>query len=117
MLGAIGVPEFSLKIGNIGIFRDLLAEDLTLDDRSAVIGHLDRLMSIDERSGLLASDGPVLDDLKFDRMELAKLQAETDYEGPQAISSRPHLDPEELRPSACRQKPKPRFGICGRWRI
>ena len=95
VLGAIGVPEFSLKIGNIGIFRDLLPENLSLEDRSAVIGHLDRLMSIDERSRLLASEPSALDDLKFDRMELAKLQAETDYEGPEAISNRPHLDPEE----------------------
>lgn len=95
VLGAIGVPDFSLKIGNIGIFRDLLPESLSLDDRSAVIGHLDRLMSIDERSLLLASDASALDDLKFDRMELAKLQDETDYEGPQAISNRPQLDPEE----------------------
>ena len=95
VLGAIGVHGFSLKIGNIGIFRDLLPESLSLDDRSAVIGHLDRLMSIDERSRLPASDASALDDLKFDRMELAKLQDETDYEGPEAISNRPHLDPEE----------------------
>ena len=97
VLGAVGVAEFSLKIGNIGIFRDLLPENLSLEDRSVVIGHLDRLMSIGERSRLLASgtDASALDDLKADRMELAKLQAETDYEGPEAISSRPHLDPEE----------------------
>ena len=95
VLGAIGVAEFSLKIGNIGIFRDLLPESLSLEDRSAVIGHLDRVISIDERSRLLASDDSVLDDLKFDRMELAKLQDETDYEGSETISNRPHLDPEE----------------------
>ena len=95
VLGAVGVAEFSLKIGNIGIFRDLLPENLSLEDRSVVIGHLDRLMSIGERSRLLASDASVLDDLKADRMELAKLQAETDYEGPRAVSNRPHLDPEE----------------------
>ena len=95
VLGAVGVAAFSLKIGNIGIFRDLLPENLSLEDRSVVIGHLDRLMSIGERSRLLASDASVLDDLKADRMELAKLQAETDYEGPRAVSNRPHLDPEE----------------------
>ena len=95
VLGTIGAPKFSLKIGNIGIFRDLLSANLNSEDRSVVIGHLDRLMSIDERSRLLASDASVLDDLKADRMELAKLQAETDYEGPEAVSNRPHLDPEE----------------------
>ena len=95
VLGAVGVAEFSLKIGNIGIFRDLLPEKLSLEDRGAVIEHLDRLMSIDEKSRLLASGASVLDELKADRMELAKLQAETDYEGPRAVSNRPHLDPEE----------------------
>ena len=97
VLGTIGVPKFSLKIGNIGIFRDLLPENLSPEDGSVVIGHLDRLMSIGERSRLLAcgTDASALDDLKADRMELAKLQAETDYEGPETISKRPHLDAEE----------------------
>ncbi len=97
VLKTIGVQKSSLKIGNIGIFRDLLPENLSVEDRSVVIGHLDRLISIDERSRLLASgpDASELDDLKADRMELAKLQAEADYEGPEAIYSRPHLDAEE----------------------
>ncbi len=97
VLGTIGVPKFSLKIGNIGIFRDLLPANLSAEDRSVVIGHLDRLMSVGERARLLASgtDAAALDDLKADRMELAKLQAETDYEGPEAIHERPHLDAEE----------------------
>ena len=107
VLGAIGVPKFALKIGNIGIFRDLLPENLSPEDRSVVIGHLDRLISIDERCRLLPSgpdesalhdlklDDLKLDDLKLDRMELAKLQAETDYEGPEATHDRPHLAAQE----------------------
>ncbi len=107
VLGAIGVPKFALKIGNIGIFRDLLPENLSPEDRSVVIGHLDRLISIDERCRPLPSgpdesalhdlklDDLKLDDLKLDRMELAKLQAETDYEGPEAIHDRPHLAAQE----------------------
>ncbi len=96
-LQGLGIADFSLKLGNIGIFRELLRAELVPDDRAVVIGHLDQLIAIDEKCRLLARSGSaaLFDDLKIDRMELAGIQAETDYSGPHAIADHPQLTLEE----------------------
>ncbi len=97
-LEAIGIEKPTLRIGNIGIFGQLLREDLDADDRSTVIGHLDRLMGIRERCRVLAeSEDPLLfDELKIDRMDLASLQEQVDYSGSDRIEDRRISDAAEL---------------------
>ena len=97
VLRGLGIKDFALKIGSIGIFRDLLPDDLDAEDRVAVIGHLDQLIGIHEKCRRLGAgpDDSLLDDLKFERMELAALQAQTDYSGRDSIAERPQINPEE----------------------
>lgn len=97
-LDAIGITDKTLRIGNIGIFGHLLREDLDPEDRAIVIGHLDRLMGIRERCRALAQSGDrlLLDALKIDRMDLAAIQAQSDYSGSEQIEARQNLGMEEL---------------------
>jgi histidyl-tRNA synthetase len=97
-LEAIGIAKPTLRIGSIGIFGQLLREDLDADDRATVIGHLDRLMGIRERCRVLAeSEDPLLfDELKIDRMDLASLQEQVDYSGSDRIEDRRISDAAEL---------------------
>ncbi len=90
ILKGLGIADFRLKIGNIGIFGGLLSADLEPDDRAIVIGHLDRLISIDEKCRLVkkTGDSSLLEELKIDRTDLAALQEESDYSGPHAIAER-----------------------------
>ena len=74
------------------------------EDRAVVLGHLDRLISIDEKCALLAKsplleespDTALFDELRIDRMDLAALRNETGYDGDAAIASRSELSPAEL---------------------
>ncbi len=97
-LRSVGVKDFSLKLGTVGIFRDLLPDELSADDRASVIGHLDRLISIDERCASLPSSGnqAIFDQLKIDRSDLATMQAQTDFSGEFAIEDHPTPTAEEL---------------------
>ena len=97
-LRAVGIEDFSLKIGTVGIFRELLPDDLNADERAAVIGHLDRLIGIDERCAVLAATGSqgLFDQLKIDRSDFAAMQAQADYSGEYAIADRPAPTAEEL---------------------
>ncbi len=97
VLRGLGIDDFALKIGSIGIFRDLLPGELDSEDRAAVIGHLDQLIGIHEKCRRLrsGSDDAVVEDLKSERMELAALQAQTDYKGPDSIAEKPQIGSEE----------------------
>ncbi len=97
-LRSVGIEDFSLKIGTVGIFRELLPEGLNTDERAAVIGHLDRLISIDERCAILAATGSrgLFDQLKTDRSDFAAMQARTDYSGAYTIEDHPTSTPQEL---------------------
>jgi histidyl-tRNA synthetase len=97
ILRSLGIENFRLKIGNIGIFGGLLSADLDPDDRAVVIGHLDRLIAIDEKCRLVKKTGDrsLLEELKIDRMDLAALQAESDYAGPHAIAGQHDAPAEE----------------------
>ena len=97
-LESIGISNPTLRIGNIGIFGQLLREDLDADDRAIVIGHLDRLMGIRERCRVLAEseDSLLLDELKIDRMDLSSIQEQADYSGPDQIEARQVATAAEL---------------------
>ena len=97
-LRGIGIERLSLKIGTAGIFRALLPEELTPDERAAVIGHLDRLAAIGERCTAISSSGDPLaaEQSRSDRRDLASLQTRIGYDGEFAISDRPSPEPDEM---------------------
>lgn len=97
-LREIGIEKLSLKIGTAGIFRALLPEELTPDERAAVIGHLDRLAAIRERCSAISAAGDPLaaEQSRSDRRDLASLQTRIGYTGGYAITDRPSPEPEEM---------------------
>ncbi len=97
-LRSIGIHDYKLKVGTARIFRDLLPKELDPDDRAVVIGHLDRLISIDESSKVLAvqSEALLLEQLRMIRGELATLQDRDGYTGNYQIADHPDLSVAEL---------------------
>ena len=97
-LRAAGAADFSLKIGTVGVFRELLTPGLNADERAAVIGRLDRLIDIDERCAAAAAGGGrgLFERLRSDRRDFAAMQAGSGYRGEYAIAERPALDGREL---------------------
>ncbi len=93
-----GLEDFTLRIGTVGIFRDLLPADIDPEDRSVVMGHLDLLNGIRERCWNLKETGnpTTVEDLKFDRKQLAQMQERSEYEGKYSIQARPSLTDAEL---------------------
>lgn len=87
-----------LTIGTAGIFRSLLPEGLSADERAAVIGHLDRLAGIRERcASLEAQEDPLmLEQLLMDRRGLATMQVQDGYAGQFAIAGLPAPTGSEL---------------------
>ena len=88
-LKALGITRYSLKVGNIGVFRDLLAEDLDFDGQSQVINQIDHIMSvrgkceaIENRSGFEQDD---IDYVKVEVADLYRLQEEAGYQGTHEI--------------------------------
>lgn len=97
-LDSIGVRDFTLRIGTVGVFRDLLPSAMDAEDRAATLGGLDHLASIVERCAALdeSADPALFDELKLERMDLAEMQERTDYEGEFSIAARPRIDAEEM---------------------
>ena len=97
-LRSAGIDNPRLTIGTAGIFRSLLPEELSADERAAVIGHLDRLAGIRERcaSSEAQEDSVVLEQLRIDRRDLATMQAQDGYAGEFAIADLPAPTPGEL---------------------
>lgn len=92
----LGAARLTLKVGTAGIFRALLPEQLSADERAAVIGHLDRLAAIRERCAVPRPDGLLQEQLRADRRALAVLQSQDGYAGEFAIAETPALEPEQL---------------------
>lgn len=97
-LRTAGLSDSLLKIGTVGIFRDLLPKEMDVEDRKSIIGHLDQLVAIRERCAALARSGDKLlfDELRIDRKELAELQERAGYEGEFAIADHEAVDAAEL---------------------
>lgn len=97
-LCSVGIEGYALKIGSAGIFRALLPDELSADERAAVIGHLDRLAGIDERCSALAEkrDPLLIEQLRMDRRDLAARQAQDGYQGEFAIADRIAPGADEL---------------------
>ena len=98
-LRTAGLPDASLKIGSVGIFRALLSGKLDSEDQATVVGHLDLLAGIRERCAQLQRDGEnrlAFDELRIDRKQLAELQERTGYEGEYSIAGHADVDAAEL---------------------
>ena len=97
-LRSIGIAAFTLRIGALGIFRDLLPAKIDAEDRSTVIGHLDMLAGIREGCATLAKTGDRVqfEELKIDRGEIAIMQERSEYSGPHAVRDQPDVTPEEI---------------------
>lgn len=88
-LRALGITQYLLKVGNIGVFRDLLAEELDFDGQSRVINQIDRIMSVRGKCETIKMR-PQLeqDDIEYVKGEVAdlyRLQEETEYQGSNEI--------------------------------
>ena len=92
----LGVADLRIKVGTAGIFRSLLPEQLSADERAAVVGHLDRLAAIRERCAAARPDLLLQEQLRADRRALAALQAQDGYAGEFTIAGTPVLEIEEL---------------------
>jgi len=97
-LRELGIEGFQLRIGTVGIYRDLLGDAIDPDDRNSVLGHLDRLAGLRERADALARGGDdfLADELRLERRELAEIQERFDYEGEHRIGEAPELSPADL---------------------
>lgn len=86
-LQSLGINQFQLKIGNIGIFRRLL-EKIYPDDfetQSRVISHIDNIMSVREKCGAIRShrslDPEDIDYIRVETETLYRIQEECEYSG------------------------------------
>lgn len=97
-LRGLGIERLRLRIGTAGVFRALLPDNLSPDERATVIGHLDRLAGISERCEQLARSGDplLLEQLRMDRRDLAAAQSRDHYAGEFAIADLPAPEPAEL---------------------
>ena len=97
-LRSIGVGDFTLRVGTLGIFRDVLPDEMDPEDRSMVVGHLDMLAGIREGCATLEKTGDRVqfEELKIDRGEIAMMQERSDYSGPHAVQDRPDVTAEEI---------------------
>ena len=117
-LDAIGITDRTLRIGNIGIFGQLLRDDLDPEDRAIVIGHLDRLMGIRERCRALGQSG--------DRLLLDEFEDRSHGPWPRYRSSPTIPGPNRSRfgslsawrswRRSCRGKPRPPIAVFGTYR-
>jgi histidyl-tRNA synthetase len=94
VLNRLGISQFKLRIGDVGVFRQLLQQYLAKDKRfqeqqSRVISDIDKLMNIREKCLSVASQKELSPDDEVYRNRLAnelhKLQAEAYYAGPWEI--------------------------------
>lgn len=82
----LGIENHLLKVGNVGIFRDLLT-DLGYDDerQNYLISNIDSIMSLREKCEVLLDygeiDNNVINFVKGKLGDLYQLQEETNYEG------------------------------------
>ena len=97
-LRSIGIGAFTLRIGTLGIFRDVLPSKMDAEDRSTVVGHLDMLASIREGCAALDKTGDRVqfEELKIDRGEISIMQERSEYAGPHAVRDKPEVTPAEI---------------------
>lgn len=100
-LRTLGITQFLLKVGNIGVFRDLLAENLDYEGQSRVINQIDRIMSVRGKCEAIKMR-PQLDqdDVEYVKGEVAdlySLQEEAEYQGSYEILPSRDYSEDSLR--------------------
>lgn len=97
-LRSVGISDFTLRIGTVGVYRDLLPADVDAEDRSTLLGQLDRLASIREMSAQLAETGDkqLFEELNIDRKDVATMQQRSEYQGEYAVADAQEIDAPTL---------------------
>ncbi len=90
-LESLGISSYKLKIGSIGIYRELLnQEGLSSKKQDKVVELIDSMASVREKcAAILASAGSHEDDIDYVRRELTEIydaQQSTGYEGDFAVT-------------------------------
>ncbi len=98
VLKGLGIKNYTLKVGNIGIFRDILAQGgLDFDAQSRLIGDLERIQRVrDNCSDLINKESLDREDLEYIKSRIAylfRIQDEIGYKGEYEI--RPSRDYRE----------------------
>lgn len=104
VLEKLGVTDYNLKIGNIGIYRDLLADaGFDFDKQCAVIGSINRFLDTKEKLEAISKKKEILDAekefLTTKMSEVYKLQGEIKYSGEYEIMPIPakNLNEQKIR--------------------
>lgn len=99
----LGIKQFKIKIGNIGIFRRILEQHYPDDyeQQSRVINNIDHIMSVREKCGAIVTHEDLLqEDLDYVRVEteaLYHLQEQIGYSGEFEIFPEQELSGETIR--------------------
>jgi len=110
VLKGLGITSYTLKVGNIGIFREILAQlGLDFDAQSRVIGHMDRIQRVRERcSDLRDKEHLDREDLEYVKSRIAylfRIQDEISYKGEcEVVPSRDYR--EDIAESWMKQLPE-----------
>jgi len=91
VLKGLRIQDYTLKVGNIGIFRDILArEGLDFDAQSRIIGDIDRIHRVrDNCEGLINKDSLDRENLEYIKTRIAylfRVQDEIGYKGEYEIN-------------------------------
>lgn len=86
VLQELGITPFKLKIGNIGIFRDLLSErGFDYEKQNTILGHIDKLISLREKCEIIKNEKKMgenyLNYIRTKLESLYSLQQEKEYDG------------------------------------
>ena len=112
VLSALGITDYNLKVGNIGVYRDLLqAEGFDFDKQCAIIGSINRVIDAKEKLEAIGNKKEIAEaDKEFlttKMSEIYKLQNEIKYSGIYEIMPIPakSLNEEKIR-ALLKQVPK-----------
>lgn len=104
VLGKLGVKDYNLKVGNIGVYRDLLAnEGFNFDKQCAIIGLINRLIDAKEKLAAIEAKKEITNSdkefLTTKMSEIYKLQNEIKYSGKYEIMPIPakNLDKKKTK--------------------
>ncbi len=102
VLERLGISAYNLKVGNIGIFRDILAgEGYDFEFQNRVISDMDAMMSVKEKCETIfkkaSFDRDDSDYVKTKISDLYGIQEEIQYEGDYEIIPKKEFNDETLR--------------------
>jgi len=97
VLENLGISEYKLKVGNIGVYRDILHEEqFDYDAQNEIISDIDHIMRLRERCEYFKT-APEYDDIEDVMRGLYQLQREIEYKGDYEIPPMRELDEDSLK--------------------